>query len=208
MNDATAPQVMALGTIAHPNIVKLIGVSVHGPHRSLCYELCTGGNLLDRLILSEPNELDGLQVLFVWWERIRLLIEVCLGLACLHEVGLLHCDIKPANVLIRGDGSAALADFGLSRSQAFLAMGGYKGGFTPGYEDPHWKVDRTFTPASDVYALGVVIMQILTKKSAKEIKKVVDHHLPTPMPSRQEWDALKSHIISEMLQDAAQWHCF
>jgi len=201
--------VIALGTVSHPNIVNLLGVSVQTPKadgegvRCLLYELCTGGSLADRLTLSAPSEFDKFVLPFPWHERVRVLIDTCLGLACLHECSLLHCDIKPDNILIREDGSAAVADFGLSRSIAFQSVGGH--GHTPGYDDPHWKYDRSFTTESDIYALGMVMLQVLMRKGAKDIRKYCKDILPKRMAYREEWATLKGAITSGGLQVEAEW---
>lgn len=168
-------EVIVLGTIAHPNIVPLVGVSCDEHNRCLMYELMSGGSLADRIALSDPTrrgEYADQQLLpFPWQERIQVLLDGVLGLACLHECTLLHCDIKPENILIRDNGRAAVADFGLSRS---LRGAEYKGshGFTPGYADPYWSKERKYTTASDIYAVGVVIQQTLTGRGAKRLQDI------------------------------------
>ena len=176
-------QVIVLGTMAHPNIVELIGVSCSDTARCLMYELMEGGSLADRLAFCDDGEdhatatsvstllheeghsYDGANVddaflmPFRWQERIQVIVDGCLGLSCLHECTLLHCDIKPENILIRGNGRAAVADFGLSRSLDGASYGG-SFGFTPGYADPHWKVEKKYTEMSDIYAMGITILQV------------------------------------------------
>jgi serine/threonine protein kinase len=95
--------------------------------------------------------------------RLCVMVDACLGLACLHECTLLHCDIKPDNVLIRGNGRAAVADFGLSRTLQDAEQGG-SFGYTPGYADPEWNKTkkRIYSTKSDIYALGMTILQTLT----------------------------------------------
>jgi len=167
-------EVIVLGTVAHPNIVPLVGVSCDDYNRCLMYELMSGGSLSDRIALSDNRGgqyADTQLVPFPWQDRIQVLLDSCLGLACLHECTLLHCDIKPENILLRENGRAAVADFGLSRS---LRGAEYKGshGFTPGYADPYWTKERKYTPASDIFAMGVVIQQTLTGRGAKRLQDI------------------------------------
>lgn len=123
---------------------------------------------------------------FTWIDRFCTLIDSALGLACLHECELLHCgeyhlvlmhfsciqltyishciiaDIKPENVLIRANHRAALADFGLARSHSAALSQPDWMGFTVGYADPHWAKSQLYTCKSDVYAMGVMYLEVVT----------------------------------------------
>jgi len=182
-------EVTVLGTLAHPNIVRLVGISCDAFNRCLLYELMPGGNLADLIELSNGQSSSmfspaqpGVQAsptghsedhedafIFGWPDRVTCALDACLGLACLHECTLLHCDIKPENILVRENGRAALADFGLSRSLSGAAAGG-KVAYTPGYDDPEWKRSgKKYTAKSDMFAMGMVILQLLTGRSAKSL---------------------------------------
>lgn len=155
-------EVMVLGTVAHANIVRLLGVSCDGPQRILMYEYMVGGSL-DDLLAMAAEEVSH----FSWNDRVRIMLDSCLGIACLHECSLVHCDIKPGNILLREDLSAAVGDFGLSRTMESQKLGNTMMAGTPGYADPDWWLtDKpTYTEASDIYALGVVFLQVLTGES-------------------------------------------
>jgi len=201
-------EVTVLATMSHPNIVKLVGVSCDDLNRCLLYELMAGGSLADRISLSavdtaltligSTDEEAALNVLipFPWMDRFVVVLDGCIGLACLHECTLLHCDIKTENILIRESGRAAVADFGLSRSLSGAEAGGSMG-YTPGYADPYWKVDRKYTTASDIYAMGVVILQVITGLSA--------HALETVTKSVRDDDQLVSRIVKRYLHKPAEW---
>jgi len=88
-------EVTVLGTLAHPNIVRLVGVSCDATNRCLLYELCAGGNLADLIALSNESPSDQHHFHFGWPDRLTTALDTCLGLACLHECTLVHCDIKP-----------------------------------------------------------------------------------------------------------------
>jgi len=89
------------------------------------------------------------------------MVDSCMGLAVLHSCELVHCDVKPGNILLGSEGQAAVADFGLSmtRSRDQASEGSMAG--TPGYTDPYWSIDASYTASSDIYALGVVLLQVL-----------------------------------------------
>eukprot|EP00741_Cyanophora_paradoxa_P012192 tig00020603_g11780.t1 len=98
-----------------------------------------------------------------WHERIRILCDVAEGLAYLHGKSIIHRDLRSANVLVRPDGRAVIADFGLA---ALLEESGeYATGFfsTPiGYTDPEYITTGVYSAKSDVYGLGVMIMEAVT----------------------------------------------
>jgi len=108
-------EMMVLGTIQHTNLVQLLGVCVEKDCRCLVFELMEGGSLVDRIELALEDSFMPGGLEFLNFERLQVLLDASLGLACLHKCNHLHCDIKPDNILLRADGRAALADFGLSR---------------------------------------------------------------------------------------------
>lgn len=111
----------------------------------LATEWVVGGNLRDRLARRERlSPLDG-------W--VPALIR---GLARVHAAGLVHGDLKPANVLFRSDTDPVLADFGLCRAIASKAVGG-----TPGYLSPERLAGDVTDPRDDVYALGRILEDVV-----------------------------------------------
>ncbi|KAF7044959.1 hypothetical protein CFC21_054117 [Triticum aestivum] len=99
-----------------------------------------------------------------WRERYRIIRGVCDGLLFLHEKRILHLDLKPTNILLDGHMVPKIADFGLSRclgeEQTRSITQNLWG--TLGYMDPEYIRSRQITHASDIYSLGVIIMEILT----------------------------------------------
>jgi eukaryotic-like serine/threonine-protein kinase len=172
----------ALAAAAHPNVVSVFDVEPGDPKtgREPFYvmELCDGGSLADRLSASgrlEPRELAS------------TVAAVAGGLAELHRRGLVHRDVKPHNILFSG-GRAKLADFGVATSgaatdmTALTAVGTTMG--TLAYLAPELLAGAPATPASDVYALGVVAFQGLTgrlPRPAASIAEVAESRT-TPAP--------------------------
>jgi serine/threonine-protein kinase len=95
-------------------------------------------------------------------EMLRLVAEVAAGLDALHRAGLVHRDVKPSNIMLRPDGSAALSDFGLAKGSAYTVLtrpGQVLG--TLDYLAPELVRGEEATPATDVYALGCVAFECI-----------------------------------------------
>jgi serine/threonine-protein kinase len=136
-----------------------------------------GGSLAMRLRALGPLGLD---------ETVELAAQLGRGLDALHGSGILHRDVKPSNVLLDGEGSAALADFGLARaadSTQLTAAGQLLG--TPHYLAPELIEGREATRASDVYALGCVLYECLAGEppfAGRGAAEVGFAHLTEPPP--------------------------
>ncbi|MCL5265476.1 MAG: protein kinase [Chloroflexi bacterium] len=137
----------------HPNIVAVYDVGEDGGAQYIVLEFAEGRTL--RQILSDgPLPID----LALNYAR-----QLAAGLAAAHERGIIHCDIKPQNVLIANDGTAKLADFGISRAGA--ATGLVTGGMLVGtldYLAPEQIEGQRPDEKSDIYALGLVIYEMLS----------------------------------------------
>jgi eukaryotic-like serine/threonine-protein kinase len=175
----------ALAAAAHPNVVNVFDVEPGDPAtgREPFYvmELCGGGSLAERLAgrgRLPPGEVA------------TIVAAVADGLADLHRRGFVHRDVKPHNILFAGD-HPKLADFGLARPAdrseltALTAAGATVG--TLGYLAPELLGSARATPASDVYALGVVAFQCLTgqlPRAAGSVTELVESHArPAPLMS-------------------------
>ena len=153
-----------LASVAHPSIAEIFDVEQGDPAtgREPFYvmELCEGGSLAARIEASGPLE-PG--------ELVPLILVIAAALGELHRRGLLHRDVKPANILFTG-GRPKLADFGLARpggaafetiTQPGTAMG------TPAYMAPELVVGGRATTASDVYALAATTFHGLTGRAPR-----------------------------------------
>jgi serine/threonine protein kinase len=106
-------ELTVLYTYSHPNICELIAHCIDGPTRSLVYEYCANGNLLDRIAAKNTP-------LLTWPQRLRITVGIARGLAFLHSAlpnPLVHRDVKTANILLNGDLEAKVSDFGTIREQ-------------------------------------------------------------------------------------------
>nr|CAB3486660.1 unnamed protein product [Digitaria exilis] len=158
-----------LSRLEHPHIVKLIGVCQESC--SLVYEHLPNGTLQDRLANGLP-----------WEDRVRILSEQRSALKYLHSRrpnAIIHADLKLTNILLDAGDVSRLGDFGTARAvhvkpleeetivRRTIPMG------TIGYLDPVFYATGELTTESDVYAFGVVIMQLLTGMDGIKIAEKV-----------------------------------
>jgi len=140
--------------VRHPNVVRVLDSGEHTGLPWLTEELITGGSLLGRL-----RESGRLPVP----EALQLIDEVAAGLDAVHAAGLIHRDLKPGNILLHDDGSAAVTDFGLARdteSDRRLTRPGQTLG-SMAYMSPEQIESGEVGPYTDVYALGCVTYECL-----------------------------------------------
>ena len=146
----------AAAGLSHPGIVTVHDVDVDDTAAAVVLEYVDGETLADRLLRAGPLPPA---------EAARIAAEVADALAHAHERGVIHRDVKPANVLIESDGRARLVDFGIARvmedAENRLTTTGTVAG-TLRYLAPEQLRGETAGPAADVYGVGVVLAEMLT----------------------------------------------
>ncbi|HEX7769767.1 MAG TPA: serine/threonine-protein kinase, partial [Dokdonella sp.] len=149
-----------LATLQHPNIARLLdGGATPGGQPYLVMEYVEGAPI-DRYCDEQGL---GLR------ERLDLFRAVCAAVQFAHQRLIVHCDLKPSNVLVRADGTPVLLDFGIARAldRPRIAEIGDAHYFTPGYASPEQLREASVTTASDVYALGLVLFELVTGRKAR-----------------------------------------
>lgn len=141
--------------VADPHVVRIFDLGTVGDRFFLTLEHLAGGSLKDRLRIG-PIPVE---------ETLRIAAEVLRGLAALHARGIVHRDVKPGNILFDEAGDAKLADFGLAlpldRDETrTLAIGSLLG--TAEYLSPEQALAKPADPRSDLFAVGVVLFEMLT----------------------------------------------
>ena len=163
---ALLEETRALRALRHPHVVPLLDVSVaHG-----------------RYILVMPDvDARPLSVLLAAGARpagevVALGEQILDALAAAHAAGIVHRDVKPDNILLRDDGHAYLADFGIAASAApvhvdrTLAVEGPFAVGTPAYLAPEVARQQPATPQSDLFALGLVLLEALVGRRARDLR--------------------------------------
>ncbi|KAM0009326.1 putative protein kinase RLK-Pelle-RLCK-X family [Helianthus debilis subsp. tardiflorus] len=159
-------EVDILSKVQHPNIITLLGYCVDDETKILVYELMQNGSLDTQL--HGPSCGSNL----TWHCRMKIALDTARGLEYLHEhckPPVIHRDLKSSNILLDSRYNAKLADFGLAVMDG--ANKNVKLSGTLGYVAPEYLLDGKLTDKSDVYAFGVVLLELLLKRRPVEKQK-------------------------------------
>jgi len=163
MNDSIARQedlrkrflheAQAAGSLQHPNVVCIYDLGEADGHLFIAMEFVQGVDLERLIEMGEPLSLQA---------KLDIIIDVLTGLAFAHKRGIVHRDIKPANIRVAEDGRAKIMDFGVAHlaSSSMTSTGSILG--TPTYMAPEQITEGKTSPATDIFAVGGVLYQILT----------------------------------------------
>jgi serine/threonine protein kinase len=153
-------EVSTLGTIQHVNLIRLLGFCSEGGDRKLLvYEFMPKGSLDRHLFGATLYTLS-------WRARYHIAVGVAKGLAYLHDKCrdcIIHCDVKPENILLGADFAPKVADFGLAKlvgrdfSRVLTTMRG-----TIGYLAPEWIGGEAITNKADVFSYGMMLFEIVS----------------------------------------------
>jgi eukaryotic-like serine/threonine-protein kinase len=156
---------MAAG-LSHPNLVAVYDVGEDDGLPYIVMEYVEGETLAELMARTGPMEPD---------RAVDLLLQICAGLEHAHAAGLVHRDIKPQNLLVRSDGVAKIADFGIARTlqatqltQAGTVLG------TAAYLAPEQAAGERVTAAADIYSLGAVAYELLSGRPPYQFESLAD----------------------------------
>jgi serine/threonine protein kinase len=145
----------AAANLSHPNIVTVHDFGLDQGRLFIVMEHIPGVDLKTMIIKKGRLPLD---------EAIPLIIQACSGIGYAHRAGLVHCDIKPQNMLVTPDKRLKVTDFGIARALASISPDERNEEIwgSPQYFSPEQASGAAPQPASDVYSLGVVMYELLT----------------------------------------------
>lgn len=140
--------------LAHPNIVTVHDFGRDGGRNYIVMEFIEGKDLKTLIKEGAPFKPD---------RALDLAIQICAGIGYAHRAGLVHCDVKPQNILVTPDGRVKVTDFGIAKALASLQPGETTDVVwgSPQYYSPEQAAGEAPTPASDVYSIGVVMYEML-----------------------------------------------
>ncbi|XP_059298853.1 G-type lectin S-receptor-like serine/threonine-protein kinase At5g24080 isoform X1 [Lycium ferocissimum] len=154
-------EVKTIGSMHHLNLVRLCGYCSEGTQRLLVYEYMKNGSL-DKWIFHSISTRNRL---LDWASRFRIAVDTAQGIAYFHEQcrnRIIHCDIKPENILLDENFCPKVSDFGLAKlmgrehSHVVTMIRG-----TRGYLAPEWVSNRPITVKADVYSYGMLLLEII-----------------------------------------------
>lgn len=200
--------------LAHDHIVRTHNVFSETANYYIVMECVPGGSLEDHLRERGHLSVD---------EAVRCASDVSQGLAYAHARGVVHCDLKPANILFAADGSAKVGDFGIAHisgkmlSRTWQTPAGFMAGTLP-YMSPEQADGVRDDPRTDIYALGAVLYRMLTGTTCVEFDQRetpaatadnvyrIRHVAPTPPsahnPAVPQWlDSVVLRTLSKDPQD-------
>ncbi|XP_047316077.1 G-type lectin S-receptor-like serine/threonine-protein kinase LECRK3 [Impatiens glandulifera] len=156
-------EVNTISQTYHKNLVRLLGFCDEGQHRMLVYEFMSKGSLASLLFGNEKLS---------WSLRTEMAIGVARGLVYLHDeciTQIIHCDIKPQNILLDENYNARISDFGLAKLLVInqsKTNTGIRG--TKGYVAPEWFRNVPISAKVDVYSFGVLLCELITCRRSLE----------------------------------------
>ena len=153
----------AAGKLNHKNIVTVYECGDYEGKPFIAMELLDGKSLQEKIVLREPPGL---------LDKLRILVQVAEGLACAHAAGIVHRDVKPANIMVRSNGDVKIMDFGIARVTGEMGARLTRQGDMPG-TIPYMSPERFKSDAdacSDIFSFGVVAYEFITGKNPFEGK--------------------------------------
>ena len=172
----------AAANLSHSNIVTVHDFGLDQNRLFIVMEYIPGHTI---------KELIDKRGRFTIEKAIPLMVQACAGIGYAHRAGLVHCDVKPQNILVSPDQRVKVTDFGIARALASIQADERTDTVwgSPQYFSPEQAAGHAPSPASDVYGLGVILYEMLTgqlpfmAKTSQELARL--HRKVDPKPPRQ-----------------------
>ncbi len=193
-------EALAVGALSHEHILPLYDFGEQRPWYYLVMPFIEGGTLRDYLQKRERLTVE---------EAGSFLEQIASALQNAHDHGVVHRDVKPSNILLRADGHAYLADFGLARAKLEARFQTHSGSMigTPEYMAPEQSNGHN-DHRSDIYSLGIILYQMLTGQvpftADSPVAVTLKHIQSTPIPPHQLNDSIPLSIENIILKALAK----
>jgi serine/threonine-protein kinase PpkA len=191
-----------LSRIDHPHVTRIYDQGFTDDHAYIAMEYFERGDLRAELREGMPPP-----------RVLQVLAQIARALGVIHAEGIIHRDLKPENVMLRQDGSVALADFGIAKSllqEENLGFTQTRHGEvvgTPYYLSPEQAAGYAITPATDLYSLGVMLYEMLTGArpySADSLDLLLARHLSAPTPQLPAQHAALQPVLEKLMAKRPQ----
>ncbi len=201
-----AREAQNIARLKHPNIVQVYDFDYDSLTNRyyMVMELVQGVTLKDYLVALKANGRS-----LPLKDILRITREAASALAYAHDAGMLHRDVKPANLMIiQEDSHVVLTDFGIARlvdSKQLTASGGIAG--TPAYLSPEQGVGEAGDGRSDIYALGIILFQMLTGElpyNAENALSVLMMHVNDPIPNVNKYNPQVPSSVKAIVERAME----
>lgn len=187
----------AAANLTHPNIVTVHDIGQDRYRHYIVMEYVDGVTLKD-VIREQQHTSRNMPI-----DRVlNLVIQTCAGIGYAHRANLVHCDVKPHNILVTPDDRVKVADFGIARAISEATQQESKVWGTPQYFSPEQAAGESATPASDVYSIGVVMFEMLSGRlpfEAESHTALALKHLREDPPHINEYNPLVPHQLDRIL---------
>jgi serine/threonine protein kinase len=185
-------EAQTLAQLQHPNIVRFYGLDQDDLSAFILMDYVEGTTLRAEIARCHGQPMNGEAIL-------GYLRPICAALNYAHRQGKVHCDVKPANILIDKTGHVFVSDFGIARMTESATTTTMVGAGTPAYMSPEQARGENPTPQADIYALGVMLFEMLTggerpftgdlaQTTGSTSEKVRWEQMNLRPPSPRKWD--------------------
>ncbi|MFV8781132.1 protein kinase domain-containing protein [Microbulbifer sp. SA54] len=194
LNERFINEAHFIASLSNPHIITIHDIStLPGGDHYIAMEFVGGGDLDEnRERFREPDAV------------LRLIREIAQGLAVVHAKGIIHRDVKPANILFRDDGTAVLTDFGIAKdvdNNSDLTQAGFSLG-SPSYSSPEQAQGKPLDITTDIYGLGVILLELLLGYNpfkGESHTSTAINHIQLPLPELPAHYDYLSPLLSRML---------